>query len=220
VTLPASGTAAWADSQCWPANLHMVLPSNASHLAAESVRHLVADNAGVGFTLGAKDTTWDDLIDSTAPSPTDLAAATPVYRRVSWAPLWTLNYGPFHAICDRKSEGLFVQRKIKMRITYSTSGPGTSLIVCVLTTHDSPRGINEGDVLAYNSVSLTGAVSGSFDSTFDVGIQDRPFVPWFCRSTSSARGATYVSVAPLYLWVCVESKDGCTIRAVSAWEVR
>lgn len=217
VKLPSESSAIWKDDHPWPANLHMILASNAGHLAKESLRQLVADNTGGGFALSGKSDTWEGLDDAVQPDATSLAAATPDYRKISWAPLYTLAYGPSFVPFDRAtSDGRLVLRRIKGRVEYSQAS-GNLLLVVVLTAHDNPEAIATGDVLAYSSVSRSGAVDTTLDFNFAVDIEDRQSVPFYSReSAGSARVATYL--LPVYLWVGVSASAGATVHAVSAWE--
>lgn len=217
VRLPGESAAIWKDARPWATNLHMILASNAGHLARESLRQLVADNTGGGFALGGKGNTWEGLDDAIQPDSTALASASPDYRKLSWAPLYTMQYGPSFVPFDRAtSDGRLVLRRIKGCVEYSQAS-GTLLVVVVLTAHDNPEAIPQGDVLAYSSASHSGAVDTILDFNFAVDLEDRQAVPFYSREASAgARVATYL--LPVYLWVGVSASAGATVHAVSAWE--
>lgn len=205
--IPSASSSIYADGETMSAGLAMILASNEAHLAIESCRHLVMDASGYSFVSGDGKSTWDNVVDDSGPSSSDIAAlpSGEEYKGVSWIQ-YTIRWGPFPVIADRISaDGTPMCRRIRASFQFSNSSGSACTAHFAITTHPNPLDLRLGNLISYSKSTITGTGTQSAGFTFTPDVRDGSAISIPCRTGTTATGQYTFSFRPLYFWLCVDS---------------
>lgn len=204
--LCTASTSVWLNGDSIDAGTAMILDSNLSQQARESLHHLgTAIGPGVVYSNTGS---FADLLDQV--TPTNPAAPL---QEISWAQRTTVCFGPFDLTCDKRTDDGNVPRSIRVWIDVN-KGASESL-TCYAAVTQGP-GIPTPEIIVGSTSFI---LSGSGRAGLQLEMSITPFAPSTRRSSQSPYETS--PYADLTVWVAWRSTNVAdAVYAVSAWEVR
>lgn len=221
IDIPGDTSSLYDDGVSIDAGTAMILASNEAHLSQESLHHHVMDASRLLFDPGGGKDTWTDVADVAGPSAASVAALPldEAYKSVSWMIRYR-RWGPFFPIFDRLStDGQSVCRSLRIVANFFNSGGSTAIAHAIVTTHNDPQLVAQGDVAGYYRTDITGAGAQILEWAPNIDMRDAQRELIQSRAGTSTTGPTHFGFVPLYVWISAQSAV-TTMYTCSIFEVR
>jgi hypothetical protein len=206
--LCTASTDVWLNGDSVDAGTAMILDSNLSQQARESLHHLGCA-LGPGLLVSQTQTSeWQYLLDQASPTN-----ASSFVEQVGWTQARSMCFGPFDLTYDRRTSDGQTPRRVQVVVDCDPSTTSSLLLIAAVT--QGPAIPTPTTVLGYSRL----VVPVSTRARQTLLVESVSALPTVRRAQQSPSEPT--SYVDAYVWLAWKATgDADYISAVDCWEVR